>query len=180
MLEHWLTGGLSVIGSNGYRLLETTTGPWINLPLMSRHLRPYRTTALLVVFTLISSAFAPLSAACGMEFDEGSEQTEAPAEPPCHSSEGQPAEAPSSHHEMPTSHDEGDSGVHIALPCCTTTGIEATPTTATTLPRVAVAELPGIERQSEDNDWGAIVSADESPPRQSTISKHILFGCFLT
>ena len=145
---------------------------------MLKVLRTYRPIALFLAFALVTTAFAPLSAVCGMDPAESIPVSDMPVAPPCHEMGGAEMD-----HSLPMEQEspgdsEDSSDVMFALSCCYAQGPTA-PQTERTAPLAAqVTETVSETVASPSHDVFRQVAVDESPP-PPTVSLHLLLGHFL-
>lgn len=142
-------------------------------------LHTYRVVSLLTAFALVTSAFAPLSAVCGMDLTDSMPVSDVPVAPPCHDMGGMAMD-----HAIPMEHgspsDLGDSpGMMFTLSCCTAQGPAAPQPDRASHLLVHVTEVVSATIVSSAHEAHQEIAADESPP-PLTVSRHLLFGCFLT
>lgn len=145
---------------------------------MLRALRTYRTIALLTAFALVTTAFAPLSAVCGMDMAESIPVSYVSVAPPCLNMGGTEM-----HHATPMEHESpGDSDVSVnamfTLSCCVAQG-----PTAPKAERAAQLASKVTEAVSETiaphlHEAHLQIAADDLPP-PLPVARHLLFGCFL-
>ncbi len=145
---------------------------------MLKTLRTYRLITLLSVFALATSAFAPLSALCGMDLTE-LPVSETSGSLPCHEMSGMTLE-----HSMPMENEASREPEHsskemLTPPCCIAQG-----PAAPRLERVVQLDAPvtaavSVSIASPMFETNRPVAAHESPPPPN-LSRHLLFGCFLT
>jgi len=146
---------------------------------MLKRARTYRTVALLTAFALVSSAFAPLSAVCGMDSAESMPVSDMPVTPPCHDMGGMTMDhAVPMEDGSPSDLDDSYDAI-FTLPCCIAQGPTAPQTERKVQLAAQVTEVVSAATASPAHDAHRQIAADESPP-PLTVSRHLLFGCFLT
>jgi len=145
---------------------------------MLKVLRTYRPIALFLAFALVTTAFAPLSAVCGMDLAESMPVSDMPAALPCDEMGGMESDHTMPMEQVSPRDSEDSSDVMFALSCCFAQGPTA-PQTKRTAPLAAqVAETVSDTVASPSHDVYRQVAADESPP-PPTVSLHLLLGHFL-
>ena len=146
---------------------------------MLKVLRTYRTVALLTAFALVTTAFAPLSAVCGMDLAEPMPRPEAPVAPPCHDIGGMGMDYTTPmEHESPDDSD-GSSDVMFTPSCCTAQGLTASKTERAAQLTAMVTEVIAETIPVASTEAHSQIAADGLPP-PLPVSRHLLFGCFLT
>ena len=146
---------------------------------MLKVLRTYRVVALLTAFALVTSAFAPLSAVCGMDSAESIPVSDMPVAPPCHDMGGMAMDHPVPMVNGSPSDLDDSPEVMFTLSCCVAQGPTAPQTEHAAKLVAQVTEVVSATITSPTHEAHRRVVADESPPPQ-TVSRHLLFGCFLT
>ena len=146
---------------------------------MLKTLRKYRTVALLTAFALVASAFAPLSAVCGMDFSESMSAPNEPMALPCYQMGGVTLDT-----STPIEHESaGDPDVSanamFTLSCCVAQGPTAPKTERAAQLAAKVAEVVSEIVASPSHEAHRQITTDDLPPPLA-VARHLLFGCFLT
>jgi len=146
---------------------------------MLKALRTYRALALLTSVALVTTAFAPLSSVCGMVLTEPIPMPVAPVAPPCHDIGGSGMN-PAMPMENESPGDSDDStDVTFTPSCCIAQGLTASKTERAAQLTVMVTEVFAETIPDTWNEAHSQIAADGLPP-PLPLSRHILFGCFLT
>ncbi len=146
---------------------------------MLKILRTYRTIPLLTAFALITTAFAPLSAVCGMDLSESMPAPDAPMALPCLEMGGTtPDSSTPTEHESPGDSDDSVNAM-LTLSCCIAQVPTAPKTERAAQLAAKVAEVVSEIVASPSHERHRQIMTDDLPPPLA-VARHLLFGCFLT
>ena len=141
---------------------------------MLKVLRTYRSLALLTAFSLVGSAFAPLSSLCGMEDGDADRVAAATDSGPCSEMFDGESESAS---------DNGLMGEDSAVPmidtsCCVVKSLLSPKTEQIAAPTASI-EVVSEAALVVARKTLPPTQADESPPDRSPVALHLLLGRFL-
>ena len=145
---------------------------------MLRILRTYRTVALLTAFALVATAFAPLSAVCGMDLAESMPGPDGLVALPCYEMGGMILDTSTPMERGSSGDSDASANAMFMLSCCVAQG-----PTAPRAERAAQSVAKATEAVSEtvaSHLHGAHlqIAADDLPP-PLPVARHLLFGRFL-
>ena len=145
---------------------------------MLKSLRTYRTIALLTAFALITTAFAPLSAVCGMYLSESMPAPDEPMALHCYEMGGMtPDSSTPMEHESAGDSDDSVNAM-LTLSCCVAQVPTAAKTERTAQLAAKVTEVVSETIASPSHEAHRQIVADDLPP-PLPVARHLLFGRFL-
>ena len=145
---------------------------------MLKVLRTYRTVALLTAFALVTSAFAPLSAVCGMDL---SESVLPPAERMallCSEMGGMTLDTSTPMERGSSGDSDASANAMFMLSCCVAQGPAAPKTDRAAQSAAKATEAVSETVAPHSHEARLQIAADDLPPLLP-VARHLLFGRFL-